>query len=91
VLAEPPPEPQPEDRPAGVAADSAATRSTQATVSEFDPGTGAGAVLHDNGRREEFPTDAFQAGGLRLLRLGQRVRLDYAAGELRKVTLITLP
>lgn len=80
--------------------------SRQATVSEFDPDTGAGAVLLDNGRREEFPGSAFRAGGLRLLRLGQRVRLDYDrldrdrldcdrldcdGGRVRKVTLITLP
>ena len=65
--------------------------SRQATVSEFDPDTGAGAVLHDNGRREEFPGAAFRAGGLRLLRSGQRVRLDYADGTVRRVTLITLP
>ncbi|MBA3339261.1 MAG: cold-shock protein [Geodermatophilaceae bacterium] len=65
--------------------------SRQATVAEFDADTGGGAVLHDNGRREEFPGSAFQAGGLRLLRLGQRVRLDYDAGQIRVVTLITMP
>lgn len=66
-------------------------RSRQATVSEFDQDTGAGAVLYDDGHREEFPGSAFRAGGLRLLRLGQRVRLDYDGGQVRKVTLITLP
>ncbi len=66
-------------------------RSRQATVAEFDADTGAGAVLHDNGRREEFPGTAFCAGGLRLLRLGQRVRLDYDAQGPSRVTLITLP
>lgn len=65
--------------------------SRQATVSEFDPDSGAGAVLHDDGHREEFPGHAFHAGGLRLLRSGQRVRLDYAGRVVRKVTLITLP
>ncbi|MGI8625340.1 MAG: hypothetical protein ACR2J5_02045 [Geodermatophilaceae bacterium] len=66
--------------------------SRQATVSAFDPDVGAGAVLHDNGRREAFPGAAFRAGGLRLLRVGQRVRLDYDdGGVVRKVTLITLP
>lgn len=69
-------------------------RSRQATVATFDPTTGDGSVLHDNGRREEFPASAFQAGGLRLLRLGQRVRLDYQPGNgdrIVRVTLITLP
>jgi len=71
--------------------DPAARRSRQATVSEFDADTGAGAVLHDDGRREEFPGAAFRAGGLRLLRLGQRVRVDYDGGRVCRVTLITLP
>ncbi|MDQ3734436.1 MAG: hypothetical protein M3400_10635 [Actinomycetota bacterium] len=66
-------------------------RPRQATVAEFDPNTGAGAVLHDSGRREEFPGAAFQAGGLRLLRLGQRVRVEYDGGQVSRVTLITLP
>lgn len=65
--------------------------SRQATVSEFDQDTGAGAVLYDDGAREEFPSSAFRAGGLRLLRLGQRVRLDYDGEEVHKVTLITMP
>ena len=50
----------------------------QATVARFDPATGAGTVLTDDGRRVDFDADAFAAGGLRLLRLGQRVRLEYA-------------
>ncbi len=60
-------------------------------MSEFDPDTGGGAVLHDSGRREEFPGSAFAAGGLRLLRLGQRVRVDYQETTISKVTLITMP
>ncbi|MDQ3055921.1 MAG: cold-shock protein [Actinomycetota bacterium] len=47
-------------------------------------------MLYDNGRREEFPGTAFQAGGLRLLRLGQRVRLDYDGDDVAKVTLLTM-
>lgn len=70
---------------------SSLSRSRQATVSAFEPGTGAGVVLHDSGQREDFPGTAFQAGGLRLLRLGQRVRLDYDGERVSKVTLITMP
>ncbi len=79
--------------PSGAAPDAVGGQpdSRQATVSEFDLDTGAGAVLLDNGRREAFPGPAFRAGGLRLLRVGQRVRLDYDDGMVRKVTLITLP
>lgn len=63
----------------------------QGTVSEFDPGTGAGAVLLDDGKRLGFPAAAFAASGLRLLRVGQRVRLDRAAdGTVERVALVTM-
>jgi cold shock CspA family protein len=63
----------------------------QATVATFDPGTGAGTVLTDDGRRVAFGGDAFAAGGLRLLRLGQRVRLETAGETVVRITLATLP
>ena len=62
----------------------------QATVATFDPATGSGTVLTDDGRRVAFDGAAFAAGGLRLLRLGQRVRLDTADGRVVRVTLVTL-
>jgi cold shock CspA family protein len=65
--------------------------ATQATVATFDPATGAGTVLLDDGRRESFDGEAFAAGGLRLLRLGQRVRLEYENGRVVRVTIHTLP
>lgn len=86
----------PSPRPTGAEGNPA---SRQATVSEFDAETGAGAVLRDSGRREEFSGAAFRSGGLRLLRIGQRVRLDYCptdgrggdGAEIAKITLITMP
>ena len=48
----------------------------QATVSRFDPGTGDGAVLLDDGRELSFPGTALDGSGLRLLRPGQRVRVE---------------
>jgi 2-phospho-L-lactate guanylyltransferase len=48
----------------------------QGTVATFDPATRAGTVLLDDGTRVEFSGAAFAASGLRLLRLGQRVRLE---------------
>jgi len=69
-----------------------AVRAVQATVATFDPGTRAGTVLLDDGREVAFPATAFAASGLRLLRLGQRVRLDRDdSGEIVKITLPTLP
>jgi len=63
----------------------------QGTVRDFDPASGAGSVLLDDGRAVEFDPAAFAAGGLRLLRRGQRVRLDAGAdGAIVRVTIPTL-
>jgi 2-phospho-L-lactate guanylyltransferase len=63
----------------------------QATVAGFDPATGSGTVLTDDGRRIPFDGDAFAAGGLRLLRPGQRVRLETAGDRVVRITIATLP
>ena len=66
----------------------------QATVSTFDPTTSAGAVLLDDGVEVPFGPDALAGSGLRLLRPGQRVRLE-TAGEgrelqVRRLQIVTL-
>lgn len=48
----------------------------QGTVSKFDPAARGGAVLLDDGVEVPFTADALAGTGLRLLRPGQRVRLD---------------
>jgi 2-phospho-L-lactate guanylyltransferase len=64
----------------------------QGTVATFDERTGAGSVLLDDGAEVRFPASAFAASGLRLLRIGQRVRLDRDdTGEISRVTLPTFP
>jgi 2-phospho-L-lactate guanylyltransferase len=64
----------------------------QGTVAAFDELTQAGSVLLDDGAELAFPAEAFAASGLRLLRVGQRVRLDRdEAGRVTRVTLPTLP
>ncbi|WP_171170166.1 hypothetical protein [Streptomyces sp. I05A-00742] len=70
----------------------------QATAYTYDPETRCGSVLLDDGTPVPFDAEAFDAGGLRLLRPGQRVRIEYAGGaegapggpEERRVTLVTL-
>jgi cold shock CspA family protein len=63
----------------------------QGTVSEFDPQARTGALLLDDGSRVEFDAAAFDASGLRLLRLGQRVHLDHdRAGRLVRLTVPTM-
>jgi len=66
--------------------------AVQATVRDFDLATHRGDVLLDDGTVMGFEAAAFDASGLRLLRLGQRVRLRLDdAGAVELVTLITLP
>ncbi|GAB2927983.1 hypothetical protein GCM10022245_69670 [Streptomyces mayteni] len=63
----------------------------QATAYTYDPETRSGSVLLDDGTPLEFGADAFDAGGLRLLRPGQRVRIEVTGtGERRVVTFLTL-
>ncbi|WP_255955482.1 hypothetical protein [Streptomyces odontomachi] len=48
----------------------------QATAYTYDPETRTGSVLLDDGTPVPFDATAFDAGGLRLLRPGQRVRIE---------------
>lgn len=64
----------------------------QGTVASYDPQTRSGTLLLDDGTQIGFGTDAFDASGLRLLRLGQRLRIEHDdAGAVSRVTLPTLP
>jgi hypothetical protein len=61
-----------------------------ATVRRFDLETRGGDVLLDDGSVMVFGADAFDASGLRLLRIGQRVRLRVdAEGAVSFLTLAT--
>lgn len=63
----------------------------QATVRRFDPLTRSGSVLLDDGVELPYDSDAFDAGGSRLLRVGQRVRIETEnAGAGRTVTYLTI-
>jgi cold shock CspA family protein len=63
----------------------------QATAYTYDPETRTGQVLLDDGTPVPFDASAFDAGGLRLLRPGQRVRIEVEGeGEQRRITLVTL-
>ncbi|GAA3744753.1 hypothetical protein [Streptomyces tremellae] len=71
----------------------------QATAYTFVPETRSGSVLLDDGTPVEFDAAAFDAGGLRLLRPGQRVRIETespgdtpGAGSVKlpRITLVTL-
>lgn len=63
----------------------------QATAYTYSARTRSGSVLLDDGTPVEFAAEAFDAGGLRLLRPGQRVRIETEGdGALRRITLVTL-
>ncbi|GAA2463939.1 hypothetical protein [Streptomyces lavendulocolor] len=63
----------------------------QATAYTYDPDSRSGSVLLDDGTPVDFPASAFDAGGLRLLRPGQRVRIETEGqGEALRITLVTL-
>ncbi|GGN12766.1 hypothetical protein [Streptomyces fuscichromogenes] len=63
----------------------------QATAYTYDPKTHSGQVLLDDGTPVPFDGAAFEAGGLRLLRPGQRVRIETeGSGDDLCVTLVTL-
>lgn len=59
-------------------------------MATFDLGTRAGTVLTDDGRRVSFDGTAFAAGGLRLLRPGQRVRLEHDGDRIVRITIATM-
>jgi len=63
---------------------------SQGTVASFDPAERSGTVLLDDGRQFAFAAAAFDASGLRLLRLGQRVRLEWQDERITALTLITM-
>ncbi len=63
----------------------------QATAYTYDENTRSGSVLLDDGTPVPFDAPAFDAGGLRLLRPGQRVRIETEGeGESLHITLVTL-
>ncbi|MGC4787863.1 cold-shock protein [Micromonospora sp. DT178] len=63
----------------------------QGTVATYDAATRSGTLLLDDGTELAFPARAFDASGLRLLRLGQRLRVDTdATGAVVRVTLPTM-
>ncbi|GLZ07218.1 hypothetical protein Acsp03_46840 [Actinomadura sp. NBRC 104412] len=65
----------------------------QGTVRTFDAETSSGSVLLDDGTELPFDAESFAAGGLRLLRFGQRVNLamDDQDGRITLITLSTFP
>lgn len=62
----------------------------QGTVWRFDALQRTGSVVLDDGRILVFDAEVFAASGLRLLRPGQRVRLETTADRVVSMTILTL-
>ena len=63
----------------------------QATVSRFEHETGDGDVLLDDGLELPFTGEALRGTGLRMLRPGQRVRIERDdMGTITRVQILTL-
>ncbi len=57
----------------------------------FHPVTRSGTVLLDDGAELGYDAAAFDAGDVRLLRVGQRVRIEvHDDGGVRRVTYLTI-
>ncbi len=57
----------------------------------FDPVTRSGTVLLDDGTELGYDDPAFDLGDVRLLRVGQRVRIEVQDdGGVRRVTYLTI-
>lgn len=57
----------------------------------FNPVTRSGTVLLDDGHEVGYDAVAFDAGGVRLLRVGQRVRVEvHDDGGVARVTYLTI-
>ena len=60
----------------------------QASVHRFDPATGEGSVLLDDGRELAFDSAVFDASGLRHLRAGQRLSVVVADDRLTRLWIV---
>jgi 2-phospho-L-lactate/phosphoenolpyruvate guanylyltransferase len=63
----------------------------QATVSAYDPASETIKVLLDDGVELDVAPEAFAASGLRLLRTGQRVRVEQTGDVVTSLQILTLP
>ena len=60
----------------------------QASVHRFDPATGNGSVLLDDGRELPFDAAVFDASGLRHLRAGQRLSIAVDGNRLTRLWIV---
>jgi cold shock CspA family protein len=62
----------------------------QGTVATYNESTRSGTVFLDDGSRVSFDAAALEGTGLRLLRPGQRVRIEGTPDAVRRLQILTL-
>lgn len=62
----------------------------QGTIKSYDEPTKAGVILDDAKQEHRFGHDAFITSGVRLFRLGQRVRYQLEGTRVTDLTILTL-
>jgi cold shock CspA family protein len=62
----------------------------QATVATYDEATRSGTVFLDDGTKLPFEASALVGTGLRMLRPGQRVKLESGPGGVQRIQILTL-
>ena len=67
-----------------------ASREVQATVAHFDEASGSGLVFLDDGTELDFGAPSWRDGSIRLLRSGQRVRLQLSGEDDSRVLRLRL-
>jgi cold shock CspA family protein len=63
----------------------------QGTIKSFDELTKTGVIVDDSRNELGFDHQAFKYGGIRLFRLGQRVRYELDGTRVSDLTILTMP
>lgn len=63
----------------------------QGTIKSYDERTKSGALLDDTKAEFDFDHAAFKNSGVRLFRLGQRVRYELDGDRVTDLTILTMP
>jgi hypothetical protein len=63
----------------------------QGTIKSYDELTKSGVILDDHRNELGFDHAAFKLSGVRLFRLGQRVRYELQGTRVTDLTILTMP
>lgn len=63
----------------------------QGTIKSYDELTRSGVIVDDHRNEHGFDHAAFKHSGVRLFRLGQRVRYELAGTRVTDLTILTMP